>query len=101
MPLPEWIAKLKQARHRDEVFAILDDFRAHDWSDEERATVARLYIRLLDGLKSDPASLQAPAAAPQPQPQPALATASTPSIAADLDAEPDPEADGPVWYEKM
>ena len=104
MELPDWITKLKQARSREEVFAILEQFRAQEWTDEQRATVSRLYIRLLEGLKSK-GDGPVPAPSQAKEPAPALAPALVTAGAAQTDHVPDgdgeSEEDGPVWYEKM
>lgn len=51
--LSSWIEKLKSSRNRSELFATLDKFRVLEWTDEQRSTVAKLYIRLLDVLPHD------------------------------------------------
>jgi hypothetical protein len=74
MDLNAWIAKLKLARSHKQMFALLDEFRKSEWTDEERSKIAHVYIRLLDNL--------------QP------AAASDESEAAPAESE----HDGPVWY---
>lgn len=74
--LEDWLNKVQAARSRQEIFTILDEFRKLAWTDVERASMAKLYIRALDNLADDPATdNQAPA------------TTSN--------------ADEEVWYEKM
>ncbi len=111
MEFPDWLTKIKQARKRDELFAILDDFRIGEWTDEQRATVGRLYIRLLE-------NMQPSAGAPPPSAgkMPVAAASGSAKAGANGGTGPDggagaatvkapaggeSEADGPVWYEKM
>lgn len=77
MELEKWIVKFKQAHSREEIFALLDEFRHLEWTDEQRATISRLYIRLLEKVKSN----RIPAV-------PVVTTSA-------------PQADEEVWYEKM
>ncbi|HEY9678840.1 MAG TPA: hypothetical protein V6C76_12590 [Drouetiella sp.] len=52
--LSAWVEKLKTARTRSELFGILDQFRAaNEWTDEQCASIAKLYIRILDYLPND------------------------------------------------
>jgi hypothetical protein len=100
MDLPDWIAKLKQARRREDMFAILDEFRKHEWTDEQCSTVGRLYIRLLDGLKTNVDESVPTVTGKKKELAPAAAAvAAQQQVSADGDLES--EADGPVWYEKM
>jgi hypothetical protein len=48
--LSAWIEKIKSARTRTELFAMLDSFRVGEWTDEQRSSIAKLYMRLLDYL---------------------------------------------------
>ncbi len=75
--LTPWLNRVKKAKSRSEVFAILDEFRQGAWTDEQCSMMAKLYIRFIDGLVAgDEPEQQAPAA---------VAAQDT----------------GPVWYEKM
>ncbi len=56
--LSAWIEKLKTARNRTELFAMLNDFRILEWTDEQRSSVAKLYMRLLDVLPHEEAPAQ-------------------------------------------
>lgn len=69
-----WLQKLSQAKNKQQIFQILDEFRLLEWTDEQRALMSKAYIRLLEGISSS----------------------ATASAASDNEA-----ADGPVWYEKM
>jgi hypothetical protein len=111
MELDSWLTKLKQAGSHKEVFAILDQFRTHDWTDEERSKIAKLYMRTLDNLgtpTSDaPAQgMQLKGAADQSKKPTAgeKATSSTTGATnlTGATAVIETEAvDEEVWYEKM
>lgn len=79
--LSAWVEKLKSARNRTELFAMLDGFRVLEWTDEQRASIAKLYIRLLDYL---------------PQEQPSSSDNGSQSAGSTKPAEQEE-----VWYEKM
>ena len=78
--LQDWFKKVQSCKTRSEVFAVLDQFRPLPWADEERAQMAKLYIRLLDHLPDDSGAVAATAGGAQ---------------------EDKPANYGPVWYEKM
>jgi hypothetical protein len=111
MEFPDWLTKIKQARKRDELFAILDDFRTGEWTDEQRATVGRLYIRLLENMQPapdapPPGASKVPVAAPSGAAKVGAsggtgADGSAGAAAVKTAADGESEADGPVWYEKM
>jgi hypothetical protein len=101
MELSEWIVKLKQARRREDMFAILDEFRKHDWTDEQCSTVGRLYIRLLDGLKSGLDEAAPTVTGKKKEPVTAAAGSAAAQQQNSAIGESESEADGPVWYEKM
>ena len=42
--LSTWIEKLKSARNRNELFSMLDTFRALEWTDEQREALADAVI---------------------------------------------------------
>jgi hypothetical protein len=73
--LQQWIARVQKANNAKDVFRIMDEFRKGDWSDEDRARIAKVYVRVLD-------RVGAPAA----------------DQAAVIEED---KSDGPVWYEKM
>lgn len=79
--LSSWIEKLKSSRNRSELFATLDKFRVLEWTDEQRSTVAKLYMRLLDVLPHDEGSSDEDSA-----------KSSGPAKPAEQEE---------VWYEKM
>lgn len=77
--LSDWLERVLQAASRKEIFAILDQFRILDWTDEERAQMSKLYIRRVLDMPSD---------------------AGEDAAAKGINAENN-DVDGPVWYEKM
>lgn len=80
--LSTWIEKLKSARNRNELFSMLDTFRALEWTDEQRATIGKLYIRLIDVLPHDE-------------------SAATGDDTAKAGGPTKPAEQEEVWYEKM
>jgi hypothetical protein len=74
--LEDWLKRVQNAHSRDDVLAILKEFRALDWTDEQRAAMSHAYIRVIENTKDSPQDQK---------------TA----------AEEKQAADGPVWYEKM
>lgn len=75
--LTPWLNRVKKASSRAEVYSILDEFRQVEWTDDQCASMAKLYVRLVEKMK-DPA--------PEPVKEEAPAA---------------PQDTGPVWYEKM
>lgn len=49
--LPGWLAKVSQADTIDSVLSTVENFRPFIWSDEERAQMAKLYIRMIDRIR--------------------------------------------------
>ncbi|HEY9786417.1 MAG TPA: hypothetical protein V6D17_13500 [Candidatus Obscuribacterales bacterium] len=106
--LNAWLERVKSAQSRKAVFAILDEFRKEEWTDEQCSKMAHLYIRVLPMLPPDSDSDTASGAVPAGQ---AVASTSKADekrsddspLAADEDADSDSgnADDGPVWYEKM
>lgn len=78
IPFSDWCDRIKKARTQKEVFAILNDFQKLDWTNQERATMAKFYHRVIANL------------APGEEPAPAATADDTGGA-----------NDGPVWYEKM
>jgi len=54
--LEDWLNKVQAARTRQEIFKILDEFRKLAWTDVERASMGRLYIRALDNMADNDTS---------------------------------------------
>ena len=73
--LSAWLTRVGKAENAREVFQLLEDFRKQPWTDEERAKMAKQYMRVLDkvGVKD----------------------------MGDLEPVEEKGPDGPVWYEKM
>jgi hypothetical protein len=77
--LAPWLTRIKKAGSRAEVFSILDEFRKLEWTDEQCASMGKLYIRVLQRV-----------AKPGTDDDATVAAAATTA-----------QNDGPVWYEKM
>jgi hypothetical protein len=45
--LNSWLNRINAAKTQKEMYAVLDDFKGGDWNDEDRATVAKHYMRLI------------------------------------------------------
>lgn len=52
--LEDWLNKVQAARSRQEIFKVLDEFRKLAWTDVERASMSKLYMRALDNFSDDP-----------------------------------------------
>lgn len=80
--IKSYLDRLSKAKTKSEIYAILDEFRPLNWTDEQRSSVSRFYMRMLEsiGFSSDEDA----------QPAAAGATKSGTN-----------QNDGPVWYEKM
>ncbi len=76
LDLNPWIARVQKAKSAKEIFSIMDDFRKHPWTDEDRARISKIYVRVLDRVGAPPPDENAA------------------SVEEDKN-------DGPVWYEKM
>jgi hypothetical protein len=48
--LSQWIERVKATKDKAELFSLLDKFRVLEWTDEQRSSIAKLYMRLLDVL---------------------------------------------------
>lgn len=77
--LVAWMEKINRCKGRKEIFAVLDDFRKHEWSDEECSQMGKHYIRIISAMPEEKSSDDDKAKG----------------------GEGEKEADGPVWYEKM
>jgi len=77
--LTPWLLKIKSATSRSSVFAILDEFRKLDWTDQQRSAMAKVYMRRIERLVDTDTGTEADTQA---------------AVAASDD-------NGPVWYEKM
>ncbi len=72
-----WLKNVNAAKSRVDVFRLVEQFRPMEWTDEQRAVMAKTYMRALDRLAPGEGSK---------------------SDAATTETE---GPDGPVWYEKM
>ena len=88
--LSAWIERLKATKSRQQLLALVDEFRILEWTDEQRSSIAKLYMRLLDVLPDGGGEPLAAVSQSVP-----AAAASQPQTAA-----PSPD-DEEVWYEKM
>ncbi|MBA3855402.1 MAG: hypothetical protein C0507_00710 [Cyanobacteria bacterium PR.3.49] len=112
-----WLARVKQAQTRKDVFRILDEFRKHEWTDVQCQTMSHLYIRLIDlmppeeggdlevasvSIADDTASGAAADAAAGAASGAAVASGAA-ATGAEEGGEPKKAVinEGPVWYEKM
>lgn len=77
--LGTWMERVNKCRRQKEVFAILDDFRKQNWTDEECSQMGRHYIRVISNMAAEDTT---------------VATEEKPADAGNAN-------DGPVWYEKM
>jgi len=76
----QWHERVKGVKNKAELFQVLDEFRPLDWTDEQRAGMAKLYMRVIDTLANQGEEVWEEKDA---------TTADAMSF------------DGPVWYEKM
>jgi hypothetical protein len=49
--LPNWLAQVNQASSIEAVLTIVESFRPSIWSDEERAEMAKMYIKKIDRIR--------------------------------------------------
>jgi hypothetical protein len=113
-----WLARVKQAQTRKDVFRILDEFRKHEWTDVQCQTMSHLYIRMIDLMPpeegadevevasvaiADDTAGSAVSAAGAAAAAGVAAGAGTGATGAEEGGEPKKAAinEGPVWYEKM
>ncbi|HEY9791194.1 MAG TPA: hypothetical protein V6D22_12385 [Candidatus Obscuribacterales bacterium] len=73
--LNSYITRVQKANSAKDVLSVLDEFRPLPWSDDERARMAKAYVRILERVGAP---------------------------AVENKEHVEEEADnGPVWYEKM
>ncbi|MCC6978764.1 MAG: hypothetical protein IT343_10615 [Candidatus Melainabacteria bacterium] len=113
-----WLARVKQAQTRKDVFRILDEFRKHEWTDVQCQTMSHLYIRMIDLMPpeegadevevasvaiADDTAGSAVSAAGAAAAAGVAAGAGTGATGAEEGGEPKKAVinEGPVWYEKM
>lgn len=102
-----WLARVKQAKTRKEIFRILDEFRKQEWTDVQCQTMSHLYIRMIDLMAPEEEDIPAEAAVSSDTASGAAAPAAGVPAAVDAEGEAGGEPkkavvnEGPVWYEKM
>ncbi len=42
-----WINRVTAAKTQKEMYAVLEQFKDGDWDDEQRSTIAKLYMRII------------------------------------------------------
>lgn len=94
-----WLEKIKSAASGVEVFQIVDEFRAGDWTDDERALMSRTYIAMLS--KLDAAGPAQEVKAGTKTKEKAAPQVVEVEEAQETAAETDEAVDQEVWYEKM
>jgi len=109
-----WLARVKQAQTRKDVFRILDEFRKYTWTDVQCQTMSHFYMRVIDLLAPEEnesyVEVASVAIADDTTGGAAAAAAGAAGVAASVGAdgaeaggEPKKAVinEGPVWYEKM
>ena len=105
-----WLARVKQAKTRKDVFRILDEFRKFEWTDVQCQTMSHLYMRMIDLMPPEEddndvevASVSIADATAGGAAAAAGVAAGTGADAAEVAGEPKKAVinEGPVWYEKM
>lgn len=106
-----WLARVKQAQTRKDVFRILDEFRKHEWTDVQCQTMSHLYIRMIDLMPPEEGADEVEVAsvsiaddtAAGAATGAAVAGGAVPATGAEEGGEPKKAVinEGPVWYEKM
>ncbi len=106
LDLESWLTGVRQANSRSEIFALLDQFRPLAWTDEQRAAMARTYVRALTKLPPDTSEDEEPSASRSAgqgggRARKREAAAAAPGKESGAPEEGAAADDGPVWYEKM
>jgi len=111
-----WLARVKQAKTRKDVFKILDEFRKFTWTDVQCQTMSHLYIRMIDlmppEVSDEPLEVASVAIADDTAGGVSAAAgtgagagagAGTAGVELDENGQPKKAVinEGPVWYEKM
>jgi hypothetical protein len=50
LDLTPWLDRITAAKTQKQIYQVLEEFRPLAWSDEQRSTVAKLYMRLIANL---------------------------------------------------
>ncbi len=105
-----WLARIKQAKTRKDVFRILDEFRKFEWTDVQCQTMSHLYMRMIDLMPPEEDESDLEVASVAIADDTAASAAATVGVAAAVGADAaeaggEPQKavinEGPVWYEKM
>ncbi len=104
-----WLARIKQAKTRKDVFRILDEFRKFEWNDVQCQTMSHLYMRMIDLMppEEDDTDVEVAPVSVSDDTTGGAAAAAGVAAAVGADAAEGGEAqkavvnEGPVWYEKM
>lgn len=100
-----WLARVKQAQTRKDVFRILDEFRKHEWTDVQCQTMSHLYIRMIDLMPPEEMDVPLEVASASIADDTTAGAAVAATVGAETDATGEPKKavinEGPVWYEKM
>ncbi len=105
-----WLARVKQAKTRKDVFRILDEFRKFEWNDVQCQTMSHLYMRMIDLMPPEEDDSEVEVASVAVAPDTAAGAAAATGVAAAVGADAteaggEPQKavinEGPVWYEKM
>ncbi len=103
-----WLARVKQAKTRKDVFKILDEFRTYEWTDVQCQTMSHFYMRMIDLMPVDEGN-DLEVASFSIADDTTSGAAAAAGVAAALGTETgeagEPKKavinEGPVWYEKM
>ena len=104
-----WLARVKQAKTRKDIFRILDEFRKFEWTDVQCQTISHLYIRMIDLMPPEeeeaPVEVASVSIADDTAAGAGVAAAAAAAVGAETDANGEPKKavinEVPVWYEKM
>jgi hypothetical protein len=50
LDLTPWLDRIARAKTQKQMYAILEEFKPLAWNDDQRSTVAKLYMRLIADL---------------------------------------------------
>ena len=100
-----WLARIKQAKTRKDVFRILDEFRKFEWTDVQCQTMSHLYMRMIDLMPPEEDDSEVEVASVAVAADTATGAAVAAAVGADAAEAGEPQKavinEGPVWYEKM
>lgn len=110
LDLESWLRQARAPKSRAEILRLVDQFRPLEWTDEQRAAMARVYVRALSKLPPEDAMASAPApkvklhsSVAKPE-HSCTADGEEPSAVQRVDARSEAgtqRAERLDWYEKM